>query len=237
MLLNKQNVIACIKELGSFESGFEKDYEKIIEYACRVVEAEAAPIGESESTQLIFLAAARAYYAICITQETSDDFTSFTAGDVTIAGMASKSARKGNPRFGKAGRRCLFKGRWLCVCGGVAVSVCETVKKGLVKTGKQVYLAEGEWVSAPFYAVVAQKWRSNKSNFEPNQTPVGEVCPDYFTYVGPYDHDICALSDNAVLIYGNDKFIFKKKERVTVGGELCFYWAIARRVYDSEEEL
>lgn len=57
------------------------------------------------------------------------------------------------------------------------MSVCETVKKGLVKTGKQVYLAEGEWVSAPFYAVVAQKWRSNKSNFEPNQTPVGEVCP------------------------------------------------------------
>lgn len=93
MLLNKQNVIACLKELGSFESGFEKDYEKIIEYACRGVEAEAAPIGESESTQLIFLAAARAYYAICITQETSDDFTSFTAGDVTIAGMASKSAR------------------------------------------------------------------------------------------------------------------------------------------------
>lgn len=93
MPLNKQNVIACIKELGSFESGFEKDYEKIIEYACRGVEAEAAPIGESESTQLIFLAAARAYYAICITQETSDDFTSFTAGDVTIAGMASKSAR------------------------------------------------------------------------------------------------------------------------------------------------
>lgn len=118
------------------------------------------------------------------------------------------------------------------------MSVCETVKKRLVKTGKQVYLAEGEWVSAPFYAMVAQKWRSNKSNFEPNQTPIGEVCPDYFTYVGPYDHDICALSDNAVLIYGNDKFIFKKKERVTVGGELCFIgqshaaFMIRRRNYD-----
>lgn len=56
------------------------------------------------------------------------------------------------------------------------MSVCETVKKGLAKTGKSVYISQGEWNSTPFYAVVAQKWRSNKSNFEPFQTPVGEVC-------------------------------------------------------------
>lgn len=93
MLLDKQEVIACIKEMGGFESGFEKDYGRIIEYACKGVETEALPSGETESTQLIFLAAARAYYAICITEECADGFSSFTAGDVTVAGMASRSAR------------------------------------------------------------------------------------------------------------------------------------------------
>ena len=49
------------------------------------------------------------------------------------------------------------------------------IKNGLKKAGKQVYLKDGEWVSTPFYAVVAQKWRSNRSNFEQVQTAAGSV--------------------------------------------------------------
>ncbi len=93
MLLDKQEVIAYIKEMGTFESGFEKDYEKIIEYACKGVEAEALPSDEAGSARLIFLAAARAYYAICITDECANGFSSFTAGDVTIAGLSNRSTR------------------------------------------------------------------------------------------------------------------------------------------------
>ena len=60
-LLDKQEIIACIKEMGSFESGFENNYEKIIDYACKSVEASILPTQFANAAELIFLAAAKAY--------------------------------------------------------------------------------------------------------------------------------------------------------------------------------
>ena len=92
-LLDKQEIIACIKEMGSFESGFENNYEKIIDYACKSVEASILPTQFANAAELIFLAAAKAYYAICVYEEADLGFASFTAGDITVSGMASKSER------------------------------------------------------------------------------------------------------------------------------------------------
>ena len=92
-MLDKQEIIACIKEMGSFESGFENNYEKIIDYACKSVEASILPTQFANAAELIFLAAAKAYYAICIYEEADLGFASFTAGDITVSGMASKSER------------------------------------------------------------------------------------------------------------------------------------------------
>lgn len=110
------------------------------------------------------------------------------------------------------------------------------IKNGLKKVGKRVCLVDGDWQSAPFYAVVEQKWRSNKSNFEFSETEIGRVSVDYFTYIGPFDHDIEAVSENGYLCSGSEKYIFKKKEKVDVGGTVQYFWAILRRVWEDEND-
>lgn len=110
------------------------------------------------------------------------------------------------------------------------------IKNGLKKAGKQVYLKDGEWVSTPFYAMIAQKWRSNRSNFEQGHTAAGRVSKDYFTFIGPYDHNIISLSDDARVLFGEEEFIFKKKEEVSAGGEKLFYWGVLRKVWSGEDD-
>ena len=106
----------------------------------------------------------------------------------------------------------------------------QRIKKGLLRAGKSVCLSDGEWNSTPFFAVISQKWRSNRSNFEFAETELGRVSTDYFTYIGPYDHDIFSVSESGRLICGTNEYIFKKKEKVEVGGETLFYWGILRQV-------
>lgn len=112
----------------------------------------------------------------------------------------------------------------------------DKIKNGLKKAGKRVYLKDGDWISTPFFAVIAQKWRSNKSNFEQNFTAAGRVSKDYFTFIGPYDHNILSLSENAVVLFGSEEYIFKKKEEVSAGGEKLFYWGVLRKVWSGEDD-
>lgn len=116
------------------------------------------------------------------------------------------------------------------------MSTAQRIKKGLFKAGKQVCLADAEWTSMPFFAVIAQKWRSNRSNFEFTETELGRVSADYFTYIGPCDHDIFSVSESGRLICGDDEYIFKKKEKVVVGGETLFYWGILRRIWGDGDD-
>lgn len=108
------------------------------------------------------------------------------------------------------------------------------IKNSLQKAGKQVFLKDGEWISTPFFAVIAQKWRSNRSDFELERTPAGRVSKDYFTFIGPYNHNIMRLSENARVLFGEEEFIFKKKEEVSAGGEILFYWGVLRKVWGAQ---
>ncbi len=110
------------------------------------------------------------------------------------------------------------------------------IKKGLEKTGRQVTLEDAGWSSVPFYAVIKQKWKSYKSDFEFNETEIGRVSADYCIYIGPYDHDITALSDNAVLCVDGRKYMFKKKETEKLGGETVYYSGIVRRIWEAEDD-
>lgn len=110
------------------------------------------------------------------------------------------------------------------------------IKNGLKKTGKKVFLTDGDWCSTPFFAVIEQRWKSNKSNFEYRETEIGRVSTDYFTYIGPFDHNIEAISENGYLCCGNEKYIFKKKEKVDVGGTVQYFWGILRRVWEADDD-
>ena len=105
-----------------------------------------------------------------------------------------------------------------------------TVKNGLIRVGEKVYVKDGNWISIPFYAVLSPKWRSNQSNFEPKETEIGRVSADYYTYIGPFDHNILSLSENAYLITEDAKFIIKKRDAVKMGNKVLFYRGVLRKV-------
>lgn len=106
------------------------------------------------------------------------------------------------------------------------------IKRYLKKVGKEVVLADGSWCSSPFYAVIEPKWRKNKSNFENVKTEIGFVSADYFTYLGPFDHNIESISVDGYLILDGVKYIFKKKECIKCDDEVQFYSGILRRVWE-----
>lgn len=110
------------------------------------------------------------------------------------------------------------------------------VKKGLQSVGREVFLADGEWVSTPFYAVLEPRWKNNKTDFEYRTTEIGKVRVDYYTYIGPYDHNTLALSEDACLYSDGIRYIFKKRDAVKLKNEVLFYSGIVRRVWDEADD-
>lgn len=108
------------------------------------------------------------------------------------------------------------------------------IKRNLKRVGREVILADGNWKSTPFYAVIEPRWKNDKTNFENQKTEIGVVNKDYFTYLGPFDHNIQSLSEEGYLILDTHKYIFKKKECVKCGDDIQFYSGILRRVWGDE---
>lgn len=111
------------------------------------------------------------------------------------------------------------------------------IKEGLKKVGRKAFLADGEWISKPFYVFIEPKFKNDKSNFESVKTEIGVVNLDYFKYIGPFDHNIEELSENTFLIIDKTKYIFRKKECVKCGDEVLFYTGILRKVWERCNDL
>lgn len=106
------------------------------------------------------------------------------------------------------------------------------VKYGLERAGQEVFLKDGNWVSSPFYAVIQPRWKNNKSDFELKETEIGMVSADYYTFIGPFNHDILTLSENAVLYADGLKYVFRKKDSVKFKNRILYYTGILRRVWE-----
>ena len=110
------------------------------------------------------------------------------------------------------------------------------VKRGLERVGKKMILGDGEWRSAPFYGVLDKKWKSNKSDFEFHETEIGKVSADYYTYIGPHNHDILALSEDACLYADGEKYIFKRRAAEKMNDEIIYYSAVVRKVWEDPDD-
>lgn len=109
------------------------------------------------------------------------------------------------------------------------------VRNGLEQVGTKVYLCDGNWISIPFYAVLSPRWNNDKSNFEPAQTEIGRVSADYYTYIGPFNHNILSLSEKAWLTADGVKYVFRKKDAVKMGDKVLYYKAVLRKVWDESD--
>lgn len=88
----------------------------------------------------------------------------------------------------------------------------------------------------PFYCTLQQTWRKNKSNFEDEKTPIGRVRKEFYLYLGPYDHDITVLCDDAFLVSHGIRYRFIKREAVRLGDIIIYYTGILERVWEDEYE-
>lgn len=109
------------------------------------------------------------------------------------------------------------------------------IKKQLDKIGNTVYLKEDEWISTPYKAVITHLWRKKSSNFEPQLTELGVVSNEYYLYIGPANHNIKVLSNDAVLIFDDCQYEFKCKDSVRLGDQTVYYTGILRKITGGQE--
>lgn len=102
------------------------------------------------------------------------------------------------------------------------------IKKQIEIAGQEVHFREDGWNSAPFRAVVTHLWRRKSSDFEPKFTEIGSAYSQYYLYIGPSDHNITLLSDEAVLVMNGDKYEFKCKDAVFFNNKVIYYTGILR---------
>lgn len=102
------------------------------------------------------------------------------------------------------------------------------IKKQLERVGRSLYIKDGEWISTPFYAYVSHLWRKKSSAFEPDYDEAGKGTSKYYLYIGPYDHDITSLSEDAVVELDGRRYEFKNADGVSFSGQTVYYTAILR---------
>lgn len=100
------------------------------------------------------------------------------------------------------------------------------------RLGRTVRLVRTDGSEEQFPAVIRQMWRKNKSKFEDVSGKIGMYYNDYYTYFGPSDYDITALSDNDYIECGNDRYFFVRQEKVVVGDTVQYYAGILKRIIE-----
>ncbi len=109
----------------------------------------------------------------------------------------------------------------------------------LDKTGNTVYLRDESWISTPFKACIFRLWNRQRSAFEHDFTEIGQVTDDYYLYLGPAEHNITALSENAVVLADDGKYEFKRRNEFKSGDDVLYYTGILKKIqgeYDYDDE-
>lgn len=109
------------------------------------------------------------------------------------------------------------------------------IKNQLCIVGNTVYLQQGDWTSMPFKAVINHLWRKKSSAFLPSPSEIGQVDSCFYLYIGPSNHDITALGEEAVLISGNTKYRFRRRDCVSKSDEVLYYTGVLEKLEEGDE--
>jgi hypothetical protein len=110
------------------------------------------------------------------------------------------------------------------------------VRHQIERLGCNVELVDGEWTSVPFKALISPLWRKKSSNFEEKYTQLGGNLDEYYLYIGSSNHIITDLSDDALLVWDDEKYEFKHKDVVKVDDEVLYYNGILRKLKGDNDE-
>lgn len=89
--MNQEKVQDLLQQISGMTEEETAAYSKVTELACARAEAQLKHSGDADDARTLAYAAAMAYYMICLCEDAKNDITSFTAGDISITGNASRT--------------------------------------------------------------------------------------------------------------------------------------------------
>ena len=95
------------------------------------------------------------------------------------------------------------------------------------------HLPDG-WSSLPYRAFIEPLRYKNKMYLEGVNTQIGFSDQGYYLYIGPAEHDIGKLSQNAFIQSGDKKYVISRVETVFLGEKPLYIWAVLRTRIEEE---
>ena len=116
----------------------------------------------------------------------------------------------------------------------------EKLQALIERYGRSVSLSmEDGWHSPQFRALIQPLRYKNKMYLEGVHTPIGIHDPGYYLYIGPAAHDVTKLGSMGEEVWlnasGGERYQIDRAERVYLGEEALYIWAILRSVTEAEQ--
>lgn len=103
------------------------------------------------------------------------------------------------------------------------------VEACIARWGQAVTAIDGE-ESISFSAFIQSLRYKNKMYLNDVATPIGGFNQDYYLYIGPAQPMLQGAPGHTVLESGGKQYLTVKAEAVCLGTEVCYVWAVLRRL-------
>ena len=92
-----------------------------------------------------------------------------------------------------------------------------------------------EWSSNPFYCFIQPLRYKNKMYLDGVNTSIGFNNEGHYLYIGPPEHDLTLITDsNTWLKCHGQKYKIDRAEKVYIGSDVLYIWAIIRKIVEVE---
>lgn len=108
----------------------------------------------------------------------------------------------------------------------------------MTRYGRRATLQEPDgWQSTAFYCLLQPLRYKNKMYLNGVNTQIGFNAQGHYLYIGPAEHDITKLSENAILHTEDTDYLIDRAEKVYCGDKPFYIWAIIRTIVEESEEI
>lgn len=90
------------------------------------------------------------------------------------------------------------------------------------------------WQSNTFYGFIQPLRYKNKMYLSGVNTQIGYNSEGYYLYIGPPEHDLTTIGEDARLSAGGVDYQIDRAEKVYRGGKVFYIWAVVRTVVEEQ---
>lgn len=103
----------------------------------------------------------------------------------------------------------------------------KTLKNLMQEYGTTAFLQTADgWRSCAYPCFLQPLRYKNKMYLEGVQTPLGLAASGYYLYIGPPEHDLSKLGDDAAVNIDGKKYQVSRSEKIYLGESAWYVWAV-----------